>query len=312
MVSRTAFLAFAMLMQPDPGALAPLYRKNLEQREKQYGPDHPKVARAASDLGLFLRAQGQPAAAEPYLRRALDIDRKTATPAATVIAEDLENLASVLSPERGIPLLREAAAHPDPVISARNLATLASIAEKSGDPKSALALYKQALTKEEAALPLGPRVAVRLIDIALLEQPPAAEPLLKRAVAIQEKALGANHPEVATTLINLSSVLLTLGRPTAAEPLARRALSILETLGPRNPRLASANGNLADILRTKKDYPSARRHYQAALAIDERAYGPNHPEVAADLENLAGLLEAMGQKSEAEKLRQRAAAIPRR
>jgi hypothetical protein len=51
-------LALTPAWQPDPAALVPLYRQAVAEREKQYGPDHPKIARIASDLGLLLRNQG--------------------------------------------------------------------------------------------------------------------------------------------------------------------------------------------------------------------------------------------------------------
>ncbi|MBI1790411.1 MAG: tetratricopeptide repeat protein, partial [Acidobacteria bacterium] len=61
-----ALFALALAFQPDPAALVPLYRQALEEREKQFGPGHPKTARAASDLGLFLRGHGDPASAVPF------------------------------------------------------------------------------------------------------------------------------------------------------------------------------------------------------------------------------------------------------
>ncbi|MEX2261348.1 MAG: tetratricopeptide repeat protein [Bryobacteraceae bacterium] len=306
-----AALAAALALQPNPAALEPIYRQALEEREKEFGPKHPKVARSAADLGLFLRNHGDRAAAAPYLRRALAIDEKALGPESLVVGEDLENLASVLPPREALPLYQRAGDHKDAGLAARNLAKVASYEEARGDFEAALALYRRALAKEEAASGAGhARVGVRLNDVALLVAPKEAEPLLRRALTIQEKALGGRHPETAATLNNLANVLLGTGRVTQAEPLARRALSILEdTLGPNHPRVAIGASNLADMLRAKKDYANARGFYERALAIDEKAYGPNHPEVAVDLANLAGLLEEMGRPEEARPLRERAAAI---
>ena len=296
--------------QPDPAALVPLYREALAQREKQLGPEHPKVARAASDLGLFLRNQGDRAASLPYLRRALEIDEKALGQDSVTAAEDLENLASVSPPAEALALYRRAARHKDAAVAARNLARLAAEEESRGNQGEALELYRQALRKEEAAGASTPRIAVRLNDVALLMEPKEAEPLLRRALAIQEKALPARHPESAATLNNLANVLLASGRAAQAEPLARRALAMLEqTLGPRHPRVATSASNLADILRARKSYAGARRYYEQALAIDEKAYGPNHPEIAVDLRNLAGLLEETGGDAEAKRLRLRADSI---
>src|SRR6184192_3853457 len=124
-----ALLALALAWQPDPAALVPLFRQALGAREKQFGLDHPKVARSASDLGLLLRNQGDRAAAEPLLRRALAIDSHALGPESVVTGEDLENLASVLPPQEALGLLQRAAAHKDAAIAARNLARLAALAD---------------------------------------------------------------------------------------------------------------------------------------------------------------------------------------
>ena len=60
----------------DLAALRPLFEQALAARERELGPEHPKVARSASDLGLFLKAHGDPDGAESALRRALAIDLK--------------------------------------------------------------------------------------------------------------------------------------------------------------------------------------------------------------------------------------------
>jgi hypothetical protein len=305
----TELLATALFaLQPDPSALVPLFRQALAEREERYGPDHERVARLASSLGLLLRSQGGRAAAEPLLRRALAIDERTLGAASRLAGEDLENLASVVDDREALTLYDRAARHADPEVAARNLARLAARATA----EQAAALYRQALAKEEQASgPAHPRVAVRLNDLALALPPPDAEPLLRRALLLQQRKLGPKHPETATTENNLANVLLALGKLAAAEPLQRRALATLEqTLGPRHPRVAAASSNLADILRSKKDFSGAHRLYERALQIDEAAYGPSHPEVAADLRNLAALLEEMGQAAEARKLAERADQIP--
>jgi tetratricopeptide (TPR) repeat protein len=302
MACSVALVAIALAWQPDPTALIPMYKQALAASEQQFGPDHPKVARSASDLGLFLRNQGDLAGAAPYLRRALEIDEKALGEASPLTGEDIENLASALPPAEAAPLYRRAAEHKDAAVAARNLARVASYEEAQGHRDAALALYRKALAKEQTAS--------RLNDVALLVAPAEAEPLLRRALAIQEKTLSGANPETAATLNNLADVLLAAGRTAQAEPLARRALAMLEaTLGPRHPRVATASSNLADILRAKKDYTGARRYYERALAVDEAAYGPGHTEIAVDLENLAGLLSEMGRPSEARRIQQRAQAI---
>jgi tetratricopeptide (TPR) repeat protein len=53
-----------------------------------------------------------------------------------------------------------------------------------------------------------------------------AEPLYKRALAILEKALGPEHPDVATVLGNYAALLEKTNRQAEAEKLRQRAAKI--------------------------------------------------------------------------------------
>jgi tetratricopeptide (TPR) repeat protein len=63
-----------------------------------------------------------------------------------------------------------------------------------------------------------------------------AIPLLQRALAIREKALGPEHPETATSLNNLAELYRAMGAYDKALPLAQLALAIREKVsGPDHP-----------------------------------------------------------------------------
>ncbi len=53
-----------------------------------------------------------------------------------------------------------------------------------------------------------------------------AEPLYKRALAIWEKALGPEHPDVATSLENYADLLRKTGRVSEAKEMEARAKAI--------------------------------------------------------------------------------------
>ena len=77
-----------------------------------------------------------------------------------------------------------------------------------------------------------------------------AEPLYKRSLATHEKALGPQHPNVATSLNNLASLYKAQGRHADAEPLYKRSLAIREkALGPEHPDIAMSLDNYAALLR---------------------------------------------------------------
>jgi len=54
-----------------------------------------------------------------------------------------------------------------------------------------------------------------------------AEPFYERALAIREKALGSEHPDVATSLYNLALLSKDANRLSETEPLMRRSAAIL-------------------------------------------------------------------------------------
>jgi tetratricopeptide (TPR) repeat protein len=62
-----------------------------------------------------------------------------------------------------------------------------------------------------------------------------AEPLLKRALAIWEKALGPEHPQVAMSLNNLASLYQDQGRYAEADELDARVKMIRAKHAEENP-----------------------------------------------------------------------------
>ena len=139
-----------------------------------------------------------------------------------------------------------------------------------------------------------------------------SEPLLSRALAIDETNRGPDDPQTAIHLSNLSQLLDATNRAVEAEPLIRRALAIDEaSYGIDSIMVAVDLNNLAQVLHTTGRLTEAEPLMHRALAIDEAEanYGPNHPMVAIRLNNLGMLLEAMDRHVAAESLLRRALAI---
>jgi len=99
-----------------------------------------------------------------------------------------------------------------------------------------------------------------------------AEPLYKHSLAILEKALGPDHPEVATSLNNLAELYLAKGEYAQAEPLFKRARAILEkAYGPDHPHVAASLSNMAALYRKTDRVKEAEALEKRAAAI--RAIG---------------------------------------
>ncbi len=114
------------------------------------------------------------------------------------------------------------------------------------------------------------------------------------ALAIRERALGPDHPEVAISLNNLGPRAdldgrITGGRPASAP--ARWPSGRRPALGPDHPFVASALVNLghAKVALGKAARRGAPAPRARALAIHEKAEGPNHPEVSEPLLYLGDL-----------------------
>ena len=106
---------------------------------------------------------------------------------------------------------------------------------------------------------------------------------MRRALAINEKSFGAEHPKVAIALNNLASLLQATNRLAEAEPLMRRALAIDEkSFGTEHPNVAIRLNNLAQLLQATNRLAEAEPLMRRALAIDEKSYGTEHPNVAND------------------------------
>jgi CHAT domain-containing protein/Tfp pilus assembly protein PilF len=137
-----------------------------------------------------------------------------------------------------------------------------------------------------------------------------AIPLAQRSLAIREKALGTDHPNVATSLNNLALLYDSQGKYAQAEPLHQRSLAILEkVLGTDHLDFASSLNNLAELYRNQGKYAQAEPLAKRSLAILEKVLGTEHPSVATSLNNLAVLYLNQGKYAQAEPLYQRSLAI---
>jgi len=87
-----------------------------------------------------------------------------------------------------------------------------------------------------------------------------AEASFRESLALFRKALGEEHPEVATSLSNLGLLLLERGEYVAAEARLREALALKrKLLGPEHPDVAPILNNLAKLLQDRGTTPRRSR-----------------------------------------------------
>jgi len=128
-----------------------------------------------------------------------------------------------------------------------------------------------------------------------------AEPYFQRALEISERALGGNHPSVATSASNLAVVFERQGKFAQAKLHHERALAIREqVLGADHPDVAHGLKSLGLLFRSQGQYERAEQSFRRALEISEATLGGDHPFVATIENSLGDVLVDLGELEEAE------------
>lgn len=157
------------------------------------------------------------------------------------------------------------------------LTTAGHEAHAAGRIARAEVYFKQALTLAEQFKEGDPRRPKAINNLAAVYQIQGkytfAESLYKRALDLNQRLHGKEHPDVALNLHNLAVLYCARSRFAEAEPLFREAMAIAETvLGPAHCGLVSTLRNLAALLRrTNRE--------EEASALEDRA---RRIEAAAD------------------------------
>jgi tetratricopeptide (TPR) repeat protein len=144
---------------------------------------------------------------------------------------------------------------------------------------------------------LSSESAARLAELADLYRSRGlyfnAEVIVKDLVAMRQRVLGADNPEIAGYLTNLADIYCAKKDYARAEPLYLQSLAIREkSLGLHHRDVATNLKNLADLYLEQGRYQEAQPLYARALAILEEVLRPDHPDVTAVRASYAALLAA--------------------
>ncbi|HEX3693775.1 MAG TPA: serine/threonine-protein kinase [Polyangia bacterium] len=100
----------------------------------------------------------------------------------------------------------------------------------------------------------------------------------QRAIALKEKILPSEDPDIAKSLGNAALTLQGMDRNQEALESLDRAIAILEkALGSAHPDLATQLSNRGEILNALGRFTEARASFERAMAIWERELGSDHP-----------------------------------
>ena len=295
---------------------------------RRSGPTTPTSPRPQQPGACCTDDQGRYAEAEPLYKRALAIREKALGPDHPDVADSLNNLAGLyrdpgpvrrgraaLPARAGDP--REGARARPPRRRPRSLNNLAVLYRRPGPlRRGRAALQARAGDPREGARPRPPRRRHQPQQpgrccTATQGRYAEAEPLYKRALAIREKALGPDHPDVATSLNNLAVLYRDPGplrRGRAA--LQARPGDPREGARTRPPRRRPpASTTWRCCTESQGRYAEAEPLYKRALAIREKALGPTTPTSPTASTTWPALYRAQGRYAEAEPLYKRSLAI---
>jgi tetratricopeptide (TPR) repeat protein len=122
----------------------------------------------------------------------------------------------------------------------------------------------------------------------------------KKALAINIKTLGPEHPDTATSYNNISFVYSSQGKYKEALQGYEKALGIRKkVLGPEHPDTATTYNNIAVVYSRQGKYEEALQWGKKALDIRNRVLGPEHPDTAISYNNTAFVYGRQGKYEEA-------------
>jgi tetratricopeptide (TPR) repeat protein len=203
----------------------------------------------------------------------------------------------------------------DPLAKAKLLGTLGAVRMEQGEYADGAALIEQAIaTFEESGDPEGPVLATFFANHCLalhyMERFADARRSCDRAIAMRERVLGPDHPDVAVVINLVGSIVEREGKAQEAVTERERAIAIYRNAKLENhPNLANALNNLGNAWLALGENDRAREAYEQSLAIRRRVYGEDHPDVATSLHNLGNVSDAMGSQAEAVTYFEKALAI---
>jgi eukaryotic-like serine/threonine-protein kinase len=131
---------------------------------------------------------------------------------------------------------------------------------------------------------------------------PKSEPLLRGALEIRRRTLGARAPETLKSMGSLAHVLEEESHYPEAEKLMRETLDGRRSrLGPEHRDTLTAMSELAQILNSEGRFPDAEKLNRQVLETARRVFGPQDEVITKATRNLAINQSYEGKYSDAEK-----------
>lgn len=275
-----------------------LLQQFLMERERAAGPVSGAFADTVLATARACREARQYEMAEKFLKRALSLREKISAPHDVKLAPVLEEFARLhltWQRERNAP-----SGVATRTVSAPYAGSLVQDSNRTSStpPRRTAAPYPQ------------PARTVLATDYA------AAEKYARRALAVREAALGANHIELVPVLTTLlgPACLAQSGRDSRkladAVTAYERALAIYDkSRALPIPRWADLISDAASRHHAADRFKEADTLFRLAITIYEKAHGPDARQLIVPLRSHAAVLRAAGRTADAARVEARASSI---
>ena len=121
-----------------------------------------------------------------------------------------------------------------------------------------------------------------------------------KVLAIREKVLPENHPDIATSYNNVGYAYGKLGDHKKELEYKLKALAIEEKVLPENhPDIATSYNNVGYAYGELGDHKKQLEYYLKALGIREKVLPENHPDIAASYNNVCSAYSDLGDRKKA-------------
>ena len=119
----------------------------------------------------------------------------------------------------------------------------------------------------------------------------------QKALEINKKVYGENHPQVAVCNYNIGFSLAGTGDLEGALQYLQNALDMMVALaGSSHPAIAMYEKAVADIQVQLEDYQTALKHYQNVLEITQAKYGKKSSQAKAVIQKIDEIKKLIKQK----------------
>ncbi len=288
----------------------------LDRQSPPYPPDEEAMFRTL--LANTYNSMERPDQAEPLLRQALDLTRKSAAPRDEELENATQNYGKVLVYMHryadALPYLQEAvdlSRRADRTANtALRLYDWAYALKRLGRHREAverlnesIAIYREIDYARDPAWKRQYMVALNDLGNSLrsLESFDEAERVQREVLALRRDAFGDSSVPVGQTLVNLGNILSDTDRHAEAVQLFQGGLERFKAGGlEMHPFTAKTLMNLANALRALEQLQDAEQALLAADALNRRLYPPDAPDIAQSLTVLGEVLERRDQPERAE------------